>query len=68
VNTAKPTEHYRHLAMTTNPSADPLTKVWSDFLAAWCRLRALSEEGGVIVTMDIKVKEVPKKKGKRRAK
>jgi hypothetical protein len=54
--------------MSDVPTADPLTRAWNEFFTAWCRLRSISEEGGVIVSMDLKVKEKPKKKGKRRAK
>lgn len=50
-------------------TADPLAQAWSEFFAAWCRLRALAEEdGGATLTMEVKVKEAPQKKEKRRGK
>lgn len=38
------------------------TKAWNELMAAFCKLRALVEEGGGTVTMELKVKGAKKSK------
>lgn len=42
--------------------SDLLDKAWKNFMAAYTALRALVEEGGATIKIDIKVKAAKRKK------
>lgn len=46
----------------TKDESDVLDRAWKDFFAAWCALRALVEEGGATIKMDIRVKAAKQEK------